>query len=467
MMQKTRIYTVFTSSGLQGENLIYKKYHPEQKILSNEEILQKIKEKCPGVEFLGSTVPENSVYAIGNIVSMKKDIDGILYFGSPPEELVSLDVPIIAVHPLWGRWQHSFYFYRNKKVLSHCIPIIPDRSERVFNSRFEKVADDIRLIQVISKMKGLRVLVVTDKPILGEYEPTYEQYKDEGWEEYQRRYISNLSELGVSLIVRPQSEMVERMKTADDAKAEEIARKWISEAAGIKGTNEIEIKKSAKLYLAMKEMMQVYKADSITTEGYTVFQYYKDGPIPSQGMPSSHFLTEGIVATSETLIDSLITQQFGLWITGSPGFSGDFIIDPDNNKVYIGHCECPINPYGDERKAPYYIRNLPLWEENEGGAAIQVNLPIDVPVTIVKFSVHDKKISLFTGKTVDGNMLYPYFDDILCRTKVAIDTNTEKVFEKVNWRIFGIHRVVFFGDYRREFRNLGKLLGYEVIEKDR
>jgi len=74
---------------------------------------------------------------------------------------------------------------------------------------------------------------------------------------------------------------------------------------------------------------------------------------------------------------------------------------------------------------------------------------------------------LFTGKTVNGNMLYPYFDDILCRTKVAIDTNTEKVFEKVNWRIFGIHRVVFFGDYRREFRNLGKLLGYEVIEKDR
>ena len=50
-----------------------------------------------------------------------------------------------------------------------------------------------------------------------------------------------------------------------------------------------------------------------------------------------------------------------------------------------------LTPYGDERKAPFYIRNLPLWEENEGGAAIQVNLPIDVPVTIVKFSVHDKK----------------------------------------------------------------------------
>ena len=383
------------------------------------------------------------------------------------KELIELNIPIVAVHPLWGRWQHMFYFYKDKRVLSHCLPIIPDKSEKVFNSRFDRISKDIKDLDVIAKMKGLRILVVTDKPMLGEYEPTYEQYKDEGWEEYQRRYIKNLSELGASLIVKPQSEMVELMKKADDDKAEKIARMWIEGAAGIRGTNEEEIKKSAKLYLAMKKMMDIYKADAITTEGYTVFQYYKGGPIPSQGMPSSQFLTDGIVATSETLIDSLITQQFGLWITGSPGFNGDFIIDPDNNKVYIGHCECPINPWGDKRRVPYYIRNLPLWEENKGGAAIQVNLPVNVPVTVVKFSVHDKKISLFTGKSVDGNELYPYFEDILCRTKVAIDTNAKKIFEKVDWKTFGVHRVVFFGDYRDEFKRLGKLLGYEVIEKDK
>ncbi len=464
--EKTIIYTVFTSNGLQGENLIYTRYHPEQKILSNDDILNKIKEKCPDVEFIGDTVPQKKEYFTGTIKGMKNELDDILFFGSIPDELISLDIPIIAVHPLWGRWQHSFYYYKDKKVLSHCIPVIPDKSEEVFNSRFEKIASDIKIIQAISKMKGLRILVITDKPILGEYEPTYEQYKEEGWEEYQEKYLKNLSELGASLIVRPQSEMVDLMEKADDLEAKKIAEKWISGAAGIKGTNEEEIRKSAKLYLAMKKMMHIYHADAITTEGYTVFQYYKDGPIPSQGMPSSQFLTDGIVATSETLLDSLITQQFGLWLTGSPGFSGDFIIDPDNNKVYIGHCESPINPYGDEKRSPYYIRNLPLWEENKGGAAIQVNLPVNEIVTVVKFSVHDKKISLFTGRSIDGNTLYPYFDDILCRTKVAIDTNAQKIFEKVDWKTFGIHRVVFFGDHREKFKKLGKMLGYEVIEKD-
>ena len=33
---------------------------------------------------------------------------------------------------------------------------------------------------------------------------------------------------------------------------------------------------------------------------------------------------------------------------------------------------------------------------------MQVDLPLDEIVTVVKISVHDKKISVFTGKTVSG-----------------------------------------------------------------
>ena len=81
------------------------------------------------------------------------------------------------------------------------------------------------------------------------------------------------------------------------------------------------------------------------------FMHYEEGSIPAQGLPSSQFCTDGMVATSETLVDSLVTQQLGLWMTGSTGFNGDYIIDVENGKAYIGHCECPLNPYGDERRA--------------------------------------------------------------------------------------------------------------------
>ncbi|GAF73793.1 unnamed protein product, partial [marine sediment metagenome] len=129
--------------------------------------------------------------------------------------------------------------------------------------------------------------------------------------------------------------------------------------------------------------------------------------------PSSQLFTEGIISTSETLIDGLITQQLGFYITGRAGFCGDYMIDPFNKIAVIMHCELPLNPYGDDRKAPYIIRNLPLWQQNKGGAAVQVNLPIGETVTVAKISMHQKKIVVFTGKSVNGEDFWEHWDDIM------------------------------------------------------
>jgi len=197
---------------------------------------------------------------------------------------------------------------------------------------------------------------------------------------------------------------------------------------------------------------------------------YPGGPIPSQGLPSSRFCTDGVVATSETLMDSLVTQQLGLWLTGFAGLNGDYIVDRENGKAYVGHCECPFNPYGDDRRVPYVIRNLPQWpidQQEKGGVCVQVKLPDNEDVTVAKLSVHDKKLSLFSGRTVPGGELFPGWDDILCRTKLAIDTNADALLENLDWGTFGNHRVVFYGDHRKEFQDLAVLLGYTVAEKDK
>jgi L-fucose isomerase-like protein len=341
--------------------------------------------------------------------------------------------------------------------------------EATFSARLDTIADKIRALKAVARMKGRRVLIITDRPVLGQYEPTAMQLEAEGWDAYEERYLTNLKDLGVEAIARPQSEMVAKMKQVDEKQAARVAEEWIDEATGVEGTNETQIRDSAKLYLVMREMLDEYEADAITTEGYGVFMGYKDGPIPSQGLPSSQLCTDGFVATSETLVDSLITQQLGLSITGSTGFNGDFIVDEGNHKAYIGHCECPFNPWGDDRRAPWVIRNLPQWpieEQEKGGASVEVLLPAGEPVTVAKASVHDRKLSLFSGETVDGEKLFPGWDDILCRTKLAIDTDAKKLLQNLDWRTFGNHRVVFYGDYREQFKDLAKLMEYEVVEKD-
>lgn len=465
-----RIYVAFPSTGFFGSTDTYPLHHPDQKVLTNDEILGEIQGRCEGVEFVGKTEVEDAQTTLANVQRDAGDLDGVLYFGAPPSGLLELDLPTIAVHPLWGQWQYPYDAYAGRKVVTACLPIIPDASEATFSARLDGIADKVRLLQAVVRMKGLRVLIVTDKPVLGQYEPTGLQLEAEGWDEYERRYLANLAELGVETVARPQDEMVGKMKAIGEAEAQEVADEWIENAVGVRGTNEAQIRDSARLYLVMKEMLGEYAADAITTEGYGVFMGYADGPIPSQGMPSSQLCTEGVVATSETLVDSLVTQQLGLFITGCAGFNGDYIVDEDNDKAYIGHCECPFNPFGDERRVPYVIRNLPQWpidEQEKGGASAQVLLPAGETVTVVKASVHDRKLSLFGGETVEGEKLFRGWHDILCRTKLAIDTDARKLLDNLDWRTFGNHRVVFYGDHRERFRNLATLMGYEVVEKDK
>lgn len=470
ILWNTRIYVAFPSSGLFGSTQTYPLHHPLEHILTNEELLQAIRARCQGVEFSGETDVEDAATTVANVKANAGELDGVLYFGAPPRDLLDTDLPIIAVHPLWGQWQYPYDAYSGHRVLTACLPVIPDSSEQTFSRRLDGIADKIRTLQAVARLKGHKILIITDKPVLGQYEPTALQIEAEGWDAYEKHYLANLAQLGVEAIARPQSEMVEKLKAVDETRAKQVADEWIQQAVGVEGTNETQIRDSAKLYLVMREMVDEYEADSITTEGYGVFMGYRDGPIPSQGMPSSQLCTDGMIATSETLVDSLLTQQLGHSMTGSAGLNGDYIVDEDNNKAYIGHCECPFNPYGDERRVPYVIRNLPQWpieEQEKGGASAQVLLPAGEQVTVAKVSVHDKKLSLFSGVTVDGEKLFPGWYDILCRTKLAIDTDATRLLKNLDWRTFGNHRVVFYGEHRQRFVDLAKLLGYEVIEKDR
>ena len=79
----------------------------------------------------------------------------------------------------------------------------------------------------------------------------------------------------------------------------------------------------------------------------------------------------------------------------------------------------------------------------------------------------NKKIFVCCGETVSYKNSYPHIDDQICRTKLFIKTNTEALELKDDFKSFAQHRLVYFGDYREDFINLGKALGFEVVEGDK
>jgi len=486
--KKARIYTVFNSTVMVGFR--YSVYHPNVEIFDDKKVLKILKKRCNEIDFIGKGWLSKKV--IERIKAQKGEIDGLLCLGAPSDELLSIGLPMVAVFRLWGQFFPLSYNqndFKGKKVLTSCLPILPDKDPFIYSSRIEDIAGKINLIGAISKMRGLRILVITDKPPLGLWEPydfqiitekevpmrqelkrleSGDSHLEERRINYEKIFIKNLKETFDAVLVPiPQKDLVEKLQVQDEEKAKEITKKWMDEASGIRGTNEAQILRSAKLYLAMKELMAAHNCGAIATEGYGTFPG-GFSQMPSQGLPSSQLCTEGIVAVGETLLNSLITQQLGFNFIGSTGQDGDYFIDFFNNIAIVAHCEAPFNPYGDGKKVPYMIRNLPFYrKENTGGAVAQVNYPIGVPVTVVKIDINNKKIAIFTGETVSGEELFPYWDDLLCRTKVAIKTNAKALHNNRDWKTFGHHRVTFFGNYRQEFIDLAKLIGFEVVECDK
>lgn len=179
----------------------------------------------------------------------------------------------------------------------------------------------------------------------------------------------------------------------------------------------------------------------------------------------------------EGLVNNAITQLFGFYILGRPSFVGDVVgIDRINDTIMLAHCQCPINPHGNDR-APYIIRSHTLQKDNkmlpedypEAGpslsAAVQVELPTNEIVTATKMSLYDKKIAVSTGLSVSGNELYQNFEDILCRTKVVMKTDSAAFEQNYDTAVFGVHRNIFFGDHTQILKDLGKVMGFEVVQE--
>jgi len=82
-------------------------------------------------------------------------------------------------------------------------------------------------------------------------------------------------------------------------------------------------------------------------------------------------------------------------------------------------------------------------------------------------SMYDKKIAVFTGKAVSVRKLFEELDDVSCRTKLAVRTDVKALHDNLDWDTFGQHRVVFYGDFREDIKNLATLIGFEIVEEDK
>jgi hypothetical protein len=240
---------------------------------------------------------------------------------------------------------------------------------------------------------------------------------------------------------------------AAEAEAEEY---WLSKARKIVEPSREEIIDSAKLYLAVKELMIEERATAITSSHCM--------GTPRGCLTFSKLNDLGYVGACEGDMDSTLTMLMYQYAFGLPGFITDPVIDTSKEAVVHFHCTSATKMDGkDGKRLPFTIRTQ---TDSKGGVALEVENRVGQPVTCAKL------VNLDTMLAVAGPIIETSTSPMACRTQFAQRVpDARRLF--LNWGadvIKGgvmtlLHRVVFYGDHMKAIRDLGDLMGFKVIEE--
>jgi len=451
-----------------------------------DEVMAKLQARLDDVRFVGldqlsgimST--EGRAQAYQHIAALRDELDGIVVFGGYLDrELVSFGLPVIMVRSMFGvgDWEKGLLsFYRNDRLVTACLSE-HDISASAATSRFEDLVAKIRLMVAIRRLKDARLLLLQEPEILGSYDILGMDFHAPLPDDYGEVYGARLAAYGPQIVHKSLVELVEKERQVGEREAGEIARKWMDEAKALQETTPDEVLEAARLYVAIRAMMDECDADGVAVR--SLVPWVRGLLRVTPCLAHTELNRQLCAGVCEGLVNGAITEMLGLYALGRPSFIGDVVgIDTIHGVVTFAHCQCPINPHGTDT-VTYVVRSHALQERNEAlpegypeaapnpGAAVQVLLPTDEPVTSVKLSLYDRKMASATGISVSGDVFYRAFDEILCRTKLVMQTNVDAFEANYDSVRFGVHRNLIYGDQRGRLKDLATLLGFEVVEEDR
>jgi hypothetical protein len=263
--------------------------------------------------------------------------------------------------------------------------------------------------------------------------------------------------LGAELISVSNERVQQMMKAIDPKDAEAEAESyWIRPAKAIVEPKRPEIIESARLFLAIKELMIQERAQAITSSHCM--------GNPRGCLTFSKLNDLGFVGACEGDMDSTLTMLMFAYAFRVPGFITDPVIDKAKNAMVHFHCTSATKMDGPNGpRLPFTIRTQ---TDSKGGVALEVENRLDQPVTCAKL------VNLDTLLYTPGKIIETSTSPMACRTQFAQSVpDARRLF--LNWGenvIQGgvmtlLHRVVFYGDYTDAMRDLGDLMGLKVIEE--
>jgi len=263
-------------------------------------------------------------------------------------------------------------------------------------------------------------------------------------------------------LIKPE-ELLKYYQSISEKEAEKGAKEFINNSVGIIEPTYEEIVNAYRMYLGMEKLVMDKKADGITVDCLTLFGMKKLPTYPCIGFTLLN--NRGIPAACEGDVFSIFTMYIFKYLTGFPSFISDPVMDISKNTIIHAHCVAPTKIDG-EKEYPYIIRSH---AEDNKSVSLEVKFDKVGAIMTVANLITDTdgrdKIVVSTGEVLGNPEI-----NRGCRTKIELKVkDAERMLktwpggERVS--CFGLHRVLVYGDWSKEIKELAKLLNLEVIEE--
>lgn len=380
---------------------------------SHAEIVRRLREACPGVDIVVRDLTKDA--RLDLVLAEAKDLqgqgyDGVIVYGCPRDYgLIRTGLPTINVAVLNDFMNIPFPLYRNNRVISAMLDPWRFTADAAVRERmFRDLVEKLKLIAMLKRMRKEHILSVTDSPYVN---VTYGDLRQNMPANYNETILgaidatfgTRVTKIGTKEVV--EDPYIRELWKSESREANEIAGRWIHGATKMVNTLESEVVRSAKVYLAMKHLMQRYEATAMAYHIRTLVPdpRREDYITPCAG--TSEFQLHNVVAKCQSHLNVILSEMLLLYAYGRPSMFGDFSVDTYNNTSIVQHCEGPWNAWGDERRVPYICtdhRERPVRSRAECGVSVGwCNIyPPNEPVTMWQIDVVTKEIMMHTGTTV-------------------------------------------------------------------
>ncbi len=401
-----RIYTVFFDIAPSRDDTSLEP-------MTNEEIIRRLQADCSGVEFIVRDLTRGA--RLQSVLNEATDLkesgyDGVIVYGWPRDyDLLRTGLPTINVVVV-NDFQNVPYplFSQNRVIDAYLDPWRFSEDSGASERMFRELADKIKLIRMLKRMKKEHILTVTDSKHVN---VTYGDVLKNPPADYNERILDAISGTFGTRVTKISSKEVtedrdiRKLWYEESREANEIARRWIGNAQKMINTIGSEVVRSAKLYLAMKVLLKKYQATAMALHIRSLIPDPRPEDMVFPALATSEFQLENKVVKCQSHLNIVISEMLLQYAYGRPSMLGDFSVDTYNNTSTVQHCEGPWNPWGDKRSVPYILtdhreRRVRARSMPGVGAASWILYPPGETVTMWQIDVLSREALMHTGTTV-------------------------------------------------------------------